>query len=212
MISLRHIAAALLLATGSSASTAFAEEERPPAEEGAPRSFYPAEPEAWSELAERRTRVRPLVDLAYPRQDFGLTLTVSSGSGVVRRGRRFEIVARSDRPAFLLLLNVDPTGTVSVLYPMTAAELRPSLFLRETFEVVPPYGTEYLKLFAFRSPPEHLAAWIDRRIDAMDPELDRLLELLEEPGAERGETRLRVATVGGMASGKVGTDRWRATP
>ncbi len=163
-------------------------------------SGFGAPPTRLLERLARLAQVQALVDLSYPRQHFDLSLELSTGQGFLTRDQRFDITARGDRPAFLLLLNIDKTGTVSVLYPIHERELRRQHGLRETFEVVPPYGTEYLKLFAFSRPPAGLERWIGRRIDAHDPNLDQLLRLLETPRVESAQTRLKVVTVGELLS------------
>lgn len=139
---------------------------------------------------------RALLEIAYPRQDFELRLELPSSpwGGVLYRDEGFEIAARADRPAVLLLVNVDRSGSVSVLYPAHASELAPTTELLEVFDVVPPYGTDNLKLFAFSRPPAGLADWIDQQVAAYDPRLLELVELLARPGGERAETRLEVVT------------------
>ncbi len=161
--------------------------------------FDPRSPALWSRIA-GIAQVQALIDLNYGRQHFDLSLELSDGGGFLTPDRLFDITARSDRPAVLLLLNVDKTGTVSVLYPINGGELRPASGLRETFQVVPPYGTEYLKLFAFRRAPEGLHRWIHRGVDALDPDFDRLLRLLREPGVDSAQARLKVVTVGELVS------------
>ncbi len=148
----------------------------------------------------RDAAARELVDLAYPHPAFALSLELSTGAGPLILDRRFDVTARAASPAVLLLLNVDRTGAVSVLYPLRERELEPATGLRETFEVVAPYGDETLKLFAFRHAPEGLARWLGRTFDAGDPELGRLVELLRRPGVESAQTRLEVVTAGEPAS------------
>jgi hypothetical protein len=174
---------------------------------GRPRLFVP---EAAPGLASRPVfdhdprlpgPARALLDLAYPRPDFALRLElpalVGEGRprrGVLYRGEGFEIAARADPPAVFLLVNVDRTGAVSVLYPAEASELAPATEIREAFDVVPPYGTDNLKLFAFGRPPAGLADWIDRQVEADDPRIAELLELLARPDGQRAEARLEVVT------------------
>ncbi len=156
--------------------------------------------------------VQALVDLAYPRQHFSLALELAGGAGsasspagVLYRGQRFEVTVRVGEPAVLLLLNVDQTGTVSVLYPAREGELGRTDGLRETFEVVAPYGVEYLKLFAFRRAPEGLEPWLGRTVEAGSPELGELIAWLSRPGVESAETRLELVTAGGPASPRGGS-------
>ena len=174
------------------------------AEQPASRSFAPAPAVPGAHTSEapisRLSRAQALIDLGYPRPGFDLDLRLSDGHAL-SHGQRFDVVAEADRPATLVLLNIDRTGTVSILYPLDAEELEPRSKLHETFEVVPPYGTEVLKLFAFRRAPQGLEHWLGRQVEASDPDFDRLLRLLREPGTESAETRYEIVTAGGPPSG-----------
>ncbi len=153
----------------------------------------------------RQAQVQALIDLAYPRQDFDLDLDLAGRSGYLYRDQPFEIAAGTDRSAVLVLLNIDKAGTVSVLYPASAAEMRPTRTLYERFEVIPPYGTEYLKLLAFRHPPDGLDRWLRRKVDALDPQFDELVELFLRAAGDRAQARLKVVTVGELTSGRPAT-------
>ncbi len=148
----------------------------------------------------RETGARELVDLTYPRQHFALSLELSGGAHHLLRGQRFGVTARVDSPAVLLLLNVDETGTVSVLYPLRERQLGPTTGLHETYQAVAPYGTEYLKLFAFERAPQALSRWLGLTLDAGDPELDELVAFLRRPGVDVAQTRLEVLTAGERGS------------
>ena len=163
--------------------------------------FDQRSPERLMKRIARFAQVQALIDFNYPRQHFALSLELSDGRGFLTPEEPFTITVRADRSAVLMLLNIDKAGTVSVLYPIDAGEMRPATGLRETFEVVPPYGTEYLKLFAFQRSPARLSRWLNRRIDALDPEFDQLLRLLSEPGLDGAQTRLKVVSVGELVSG-----------
>ncbi len=173
--------------------------EQPSSEQDS-RSFTTAPAPMPPAAVDRLVRAQTLIDLHYPRPHFDLSLELSDERGFLTPDQRFDIIARSDRSAFLLLLNIDETGTVSVLYPIHDRELRATTGLRETFQAVPPYGTEYLKLFAFRQPPAGLSRWLERRIDALDPEFDQLVRMLAET-AGGAETRLEVVTLDARVGG-----------
>ena len=164
------------------------------------RSFAPA-PASPGVLPDRDVRARALVDLTYSRPAFDLSLGLSDAGDVLTRGQRFGVVARADRPAVLLLLSIDPTGVLSILYPLTPAELEPASSLQATCEAVAPFGSEVLKLFAFDRIPDGLDRWLGRQVDVLDPDVDQLLRLLREPGTESAEARLRVHTTGDAARG-----------
>ena len=150
------------------------------------------------ERISRQVQIQALIDLSYPRQDVDLTLELSDGGGFLYHDQRFDIAARAERPSFLLLLNIDKSGAVTVLYPIRGSEVAPTTGLRETFEVVAPYGTEYLKLFAFRRAPPGLQNWRGRKLDALAPEFEELLKLLRDPATARAQTRLKIVTVGAL--------------
>ncbi len=188
-------AAALTAAPAAEPQAGAPEEqgEQPSSEQNS-RSFTAAPAPMPPAAVDRLARAQTLIDLHYPRPHFDLSLELSDEHGFLTPDQRFDIIARSDRSAFLLLLNIDETGTVSVLYPIHDRELRATTGLRETFQAVPPYGTEYLKLFAFRQPPAGLSRWLERRVDALDPEFDQLVRMLAET-AGGAETRLEVVTL-----------------
>lgn len=172
------------------------------------RSFSPAPAFPDQVRIARRDRAQALIDLTYPRPQLAIALELEDAGAVLGEGRRFDVTARSDRPAVMLLLGIDRTGVVSVLYPLEAAELAPASSLRATCEAVAPFGSEVLKLFAFHRTPTGLGQWIGRQIDPLDPDFDRLLRLLSNPGTEGAETRLEVFTAGARAAGEpVGAER-----
>lgn len=160
-----------------------------------PRSFAPAPAAPGDARIARLDRVQALVDLTYPGQRFDLGLELSTG-GALAEGQRFEVAARADRAAVLLLLNVDRTGVVSVIHPVDPGEMTPTSHLLKAVEVVPPYGDEVLKLFAFRRAPAGLERWLGRQVDALDADFDDLLRLLRAPGTEAATARLEVVTSG----------------
>ncbi len=94
-------------------------------------------------------------------------------------GDRIQFVVQPDRPSYLLLINIDARGMVSVLYPATAAELapisasKPSAIPRRGITVVEPLGMDVQLMFAF---------------DQAMPELGRLQGLLN---VDAGDARLR---------------------
>ena len=162
--------------------------------------FEDRPPDALLERLRSQVRIQDLIDFAYDRQDFDLGLELTGGNGFLFRDQRFDIAVRADRPAVLLLLNVDKTGAVSVLYPVSARELTPTDRLHESFDVVPPYGTEYLKLFAFHRVPEELRRWLERGTGTAATEIEDLLGLLRQPGLESAQTRLKLVSVGELVS------------
>lgn len=97
------------------------------------------------------------------RQAFTLELQAlpSTRGGSFVEGERFNLALRSQRPASVLLLNVDPQGAIQVLYPYTADEkgahaagaLVQTPAAASPIVVTPPFGTDELLALAFEQPP-----------------------------------------------------------
>jgi hypothetical protein len=81
--------------------------------------------------------------------------------GILMEGDTFGFIARPEAASYILLLDIDPAGNVNVLYPYKESELQQIkgsavLNLAGLGEVVAPFGTEYLKVFAFERQPVEL--------------------------------------------------------
>lgn len=146
----------------------------------------------------RRARAQDLIDLELGR-DFDLDLDIA-GRGFLRDGDRYTADVTVDRPAVLVLLNIDQRGTVSILHPSGNAELVPRLGFRLPLEVVPPFGTEYLKVFAFERRPAGLERWLGQAIDVDSAAYDQLLRTLESTPGAKAQKRLKVVTTGALGA------------
>lgn len=90
----------------------------------------------------------------------------TSRGGTFRQCESFSIHVRPDRPSFVAVLNLDPKGKLSLLYPNRASELAPSegsapLVLPDEsaggrIKVVPPFGTDLVTVLAFAERPVFL--------------------------------------------------------
>ncbi|QIL73078.1 DUF4384 domain-containing protein [Diaphorobacter sp. HDW4B] len=110
--------------------------------------------------------------------------------GNFRIGDMLHFVVRPDRDAFVLLLNVDSVGKVSVLYPYFPQELAaipagtaraiPGDRPNERIQVQEPLGMDVQLLFAFDQMPAEMARWVKRTdIAPGDPsllELERMVQ------------------------------------
>lgn len=134
-------------------------------------------------LPGERSVVEDLIDFEARKPNIDLTLEIEhsyQGRNLVAEGKTFTIAARTERVAYLVLLNVDEDGTVTVLYPLTAEEMSPTAYIKETFRAVPPFGAEVLKLVAFRHRPHGMEDFLGQRLDALDPRLLDLYSLLRD--------------------------------
>jgi hypothetical protein len=105
--------------------------------------------------------------------------------GNFRIGAEIRFVVRPDREAWLLMLNVDSAGRVSVLYPFDRSELRPLQAGRArtipgadpepAIKVQPPEGMDIQMVFAFDAEPPELRSLL--RLVSADPDDARLARL-----------------------------------
>lgn len=162
-------------------------------------SFGAQETEAVKERLRRQAAVQALLDFKFTPQDFNVSVSIPGNRGVLRRGEPFTIDVSSEQRSTLLLLDVDPSGYVGVLFPFKEAELAPTASIRvppppDELKVSPPLGTEYLKLFAFRERPAGIERWLKASFPASDPKLQELLDWLKGTRGSRASDRLKVVT------------------
>ena len=108
----------------------------------------------------RYAGIRGLVRLQNPRQSFNVEMQIgdTSGRAVFFEGEPIRFTLRSTEDAYLLLLNIDSHGYVTLLIPegpgadttILAGQLRNTPVMTT---IQPPFGLEYVKLFAFREKP-----------------------------------------------------------
>ncbi|MGD8243220.1 MAG: DUF4384 domain-containing protein, partial [Desulfobacterales bacterium] len=117
----------------------------------------------------RHLRIQPLVNLVYPHQPFSIELELSGSyrPRIIREDETFGFEFSTAKPAYLLLIDVDPAGAVHVLYPSDLSELKrvapgEKRLLVERFRVQAPFGTETLKLFAFADRPPNMEPLVGR--------------------------------------------------
>ncbi len=100
-----------------------------------------------------------IVDKEYPNQSFNVTIDLLGKHGdTVIVGDTVGYSMYSEKDAFLLLINVTPTGIVHVIYPYEQHELvkigaNQTIRLENLGIVEGPPGKEVLKLIAFQEKP-----------------------------------------------------------
>ena len=143
--------------------------------------------------------VRRLVTWSYPGQRLPLELELfqegrRTRQGFFLEGQQFNLMLRSGNPVWPLVLDVDVTGHVTVLYPREGP--------RGTDPVVAgqfqdlglngascPCGIEFLKAFAFVRKPTGYGSWARQSFPATDSRLMQILALAAQGMAE-GSLRL----------------------
>jgi hypothetical protein len=118
----------------------------------------------------------------------------ASHQGVFTEDQTFNLMLESSMPVWALVLDVDVTGVVTVLYPVgehqDAASSGELLSLGEN-RVGKPFGVEYIKAFAFDREPVGYQSWAGKQFAAIDPSFKNLLNLTKRATSD---TTVRVVS------------------
>jgi hypothetical protein len=133
----------------------------------------------------RHLRIQPLINLVYPRQQFNVEIELSGAyqKSIIAEDETFGFEIRTEKPAYLLLIDVDPSGAVHVLHPFDKSELQPlapgeKRVLTGKCRIIWPFGTETVKLFAFSHKPQALESFVGKEDIHPDSLLFKNLERL----------------------------------
>jgi hypothetical protein len=133
----------------------------------------------------RHLRIQPLINLVYPRQEFNVEIELSGSyqKSIIAEDETFGFEIRTEKPAYLLLIDVDPSGAVHVLHPFDKSELQPlapgeKRVLTGKCLAIWPFGTETVKLFAFTHKPQALESFVGKEDIHPDSLLFKNLERL----------------------------------
>lgn len=147
--------------------------------------------------------VRKLVDVTYTKQDFNVTLSIiPDGNGFYRLRDRLRFRAKTEQDCYFLLLDVDVSGMVTIVFPLSKGHLArvPSggeAFLGGESQVSRPTGTEYLKLFGFHEKPPGLDDLIGEAKDPIAPgtqAFEKLMGIVKSDTPGRATTRVKLVT------------------
>lgn len=133
----------------------------------------------------RHLRIQPLINLVYPQQQFNVEIELigSYQKSIISEDETFGFEIRTEKPAYLLLIDVDPSGAVHVLHPFDKSELQPlaageKKILTGRLRALWPFGTETVKLFAFTHKPKALELFLGKEDIHPDSALFNNLERL----------------------------------
>jgi len=121
---------------------------------------------------------------------------------VVVEGEAFAFSVATEKPAYIMMLSIDPAGTVNVLYP-SDTDTKPALLTpgapllvsSPQLRVQVPFGIEHIVVAATQSPPVGLMRLAGRRVgpdSQLRPDLERIIQDAERAGAKAS---LRFQTV-----------------
>lgn len=158
-------------------------------------SFPSTQPQEVVERVARQVAVQELLDLGFPGQDFNVGVSIPGNRGFLTKGAPFSIEFSAEKDGYILLLTIDNAGKIAVLYPYEESELSPT---RKggfsDLKVSPPFGTEYLKIVAFREKPPGFDKWRGAKFLPTGPELGQLLQMIKTAKGSKAQGRLKVVT------------------
>ena len=132
----------------------------------------------------RYVKIRELIRMKNPGQQFNVWLRAGDDDGktVFHEGEKVSFTIRSERQAYLLLLNVDSQGYVTMLMPENTTsspriEAGGTLKTPQVGQVMAPFGMEFVKVFAFPEKPQGLAEFAGGD-GVFNPTEDRFIQLL----------------------------------
>ena len=146
----------------------------------------------------RQTLVDKLIDARFSKQNFNASIRVlPETKGTYYGGELLQLEAISEKEGCPLVLNIDVTGTVIVVYPLLDEQSKRlqagvRTILGRDIEVLAPFGLEYLKLLVIAGDTKVCAEWAGKSLTPDNPEFDKLLALAQSSESGRAQTSLRL--------------------
>ena len=119
--------------------------------------------------------------------------------GVLVNGDSVGFNIRPDIDSYLLLINIDPAGSINVIYPLSRREMgkvsaRTGLSLHDIGQVGPPFGIETIKVFAFRDRPSGFSQLMGSSFSPTDRRFSSLMESVDRQGAGLSQMTIQLKT------------------
>ncbi|MDM8538282.1 caspase family protein [Desulfobacterales bacterium HSG17] len=148
----------------------------------------------------RQVKVRELINLSYKNQEFNVFLNLIGTKGVMVEGESIGFSIWPGSACHILLINVEPTGNINVLYPydnesMSMLKTGQELSLPELGTIsAPNFGTEHVKVFAFKNKPANLGQFIEGEFLPDSRLFSELMKMVTQPGIKAAQMTLKVKT------------------
>jgi len=152
------------------------------------------------EQIKRQVRVRELINYSYKNQKFNVFLNLIGSKGVLVEGESIGFSIWPGKDSYILLINIEPGGNINVLYPydnqsLTMLKMGQELRLPELGTISPPnFGTERVKVFAFKNKPADLEQFISGEFLPDSRLFSKLMKMVTQPGIEAAQMTLKVKT------------------
>jgi hypothetical protein len=135
------------------------------------------------------------------RQDFTINLELyGSGKGSTAvEGELVGFALQSSEKAHILLIDIDPHGTINVLYPYEPSELNPVkanqlLAFKDLSRVTPPFGRDYVQAYAFKEINDDFKALRGKSFSLGSPYVRKLERLINSRRIPKARTSMELVT------------------
>jgi len=131
---------------------------------------------------EQQLWVRALGPQTNPNQQYNITLDLSGDrqAGLLVKGEQIGLTVSTERDAYIMLIDIDPAATATVLYPGSRSEVVPLkaggiLTIPDPdnpsdhIEVRGPFGTDYIIALAFTRKPKDLHRLVGATVPSDSP-------------------------------------------
>jgi len=153
-----------------------------------------------AERIRREVKNREVTDASFSGQNFNVFADIIGSHGVLTEGQSIGFDIRPQADSHILLINMDSKGNINVIYPCSQKELAPvkagqTLHLPDLGKIAPPnYGTEYIKVIAFRNKPTALEKFLCAEISSSDSKFSELIQMIQHDSKDMAQTTLQVKT------------------
>lgn len=137
------------------------------------------------------------------RQDFNVNLELyGSGKGSTAvEGELVGFSLQSSEKAHILLIDIDPHGTINVLYPYEPSELNPVksnqlLAFKDLTRVTPPFGRDYVQAYAFKEINDDFKALRGKSFSLGSPYVQKLERLIHSRRIPKARASMELVTSG----------------
>jgi len=144
--------------------------------------------------------IKQLVDAPF-KQDFNIDLDMftSGRSSTVVEGDTLGVVIKSTKTAHILIININAHGDVNILYPYAKSEFQKLeayqlLVFKALSKVVPPYGREYLQVYAFDNINQDYRDLMSKSFNRESLDAKKLVQLINNSRILKARTTLEVVT------------------
>jgi len=148
----------------------------------------------------QQSRIHKLVTNS-SQQDFNVFLDVQGngkGSAFVK-GEKLGFTIQSDKESYILMLGIDSSGKINVLYPYKPSELEPipakkPFVQKELIEVGAPYGRDYIQVYAFDKKPKELAQLMASELKPDSSGMELFQHMLSDKSIKKAQANVELIT------------------